>query len=139
MGDVKRRPGRPTTRSDRWYALVALVYCTAFTAVVSGDDDRAVRQLTTEYTHLAESSVTSALAEAQRRGLFSRDLFGRTVRGRTGGRLTPAGWTALGELPASWQWSDEDSGEPAWRIVPPPGAHLALKVLRGELLVEWRR
>jgi len=140
------RGGRPVKRTDRWYALLALIYVTADeltrTFIDTGDwgwwyremTERAKgqrrgrtsgRTITANLLSLRPNTVSNALGDAAERGLFTRqrysDRFPKLVasraRNRPGGRLTEDGWKALGAAPDAWR---QEFG-PSWRIANPIG------------------
>jgi hypothetical protein len=114
MSAPKRAHGRPRERTDRWYSLLALTYIWAVAAARDkaltaaresrGLLTRARLWVAVEAT-LRESGVTGALQEAEKLGLFTRDpVEGERSKTKPYGRLTSAGWEALGpEIPAEWR------------------------------------
>jgi hypothetical protein len=158
----RHRGGRPTKRSDRWYALLALIYVTSdelsrtwidtsgwgweFSITVGRTTGRTI---TAKLVSLSASAVTNALTEAARRELFNRQIYRPGSKlakarqpNRPGGRLTERGWHALG--PASEEWR-RNLG-PTWRLPNPVGevatgeqARAALLILRDELHAEAKR
>ena len=135
------RGGRPAKRTDRWYALLALIYLTADqltkTFIDTSDwgwwfremNERTKgerkgrtsgRTITANLLTLRPNTVSNALADAAERGLFTRQrhsdrypkLVASRARNRPGGRLTEDGWTALGAVPEAWR---QQFG-PSWKI-----------------------
>jgi hypothetical protein len=157
---VKRRGGRPLKRTERWYALLALIYVTADELRRTGTDTSewewefkkmtdtpgrtTGKTITANLVNLAPSTVTNALGEAAKRGFFTRERPSRSKKfprprrpNEAGGRLTMAGWDALGPVSNKW---DRKFG-PSWRIaenpigqvVPREEARTALMILVDEL------
>jgi hypothetical protein len=154
------RGGRPTKRTDRWFALLALTYVTADELTRTFTDtsgwgwwyrevtERAKgerrgrtsgRTITAKLLSLRPNTVSNALADAAERGLFIRQrspsnlgkLARSRPRNRPGGRLTEDGWKALGTVPGAWR---EKFG-PSWRVANPVGEVVTGENTRDALLI----
>jgi hypothetical protein len=132
----KRGKGRPSTRDDRWYALVVLGQLVA--AAIAESDEEAERRKRKQMlratprrvlaveTRLGEGTINNALTEAKRRGLIGQSRF-------TGDRLrrpTEKGWAAMAPLPDACGWlvgAQDLSGQPD-RVL-----RESLRLIAGEL------
>jgi hypothetical protein len=148
-----RARGRPSERSERWYALLALLY---LWSVKAARDPTLIkrrrgygqvttgRRLAAEAAELrSESSVTNALRRAEQEyGVFTRNrlpLFGTPLpRSRTGpyDRVTIRGLRVLGRAPEDWR---KQVG-PVWGApIIQERAVAAFRILRRELRAERER
>lgn len=158
----KRGRGRPRERTDRWYALFALLYLWVNKALVDEAYVRrrsrlegritTMRQLMREESSLSWTGVTNALSKAETEaGVFTREpddppalertgprrgLYG-LGRDRWSGRITPKGWSELGtEIPSDWR---EQIG-PTWDVLRTSQmAVAAVRILGRELREERER
>jgi hypothetical protein len=139
--------GRPPLRTDRWYALLALIEITAV-ALRENDEEltrlrrerrlpQPARETTSQAVRLQPQSITNALTTATRRGLFQRRIPGSTMsipRPKTTPRgfLTEEGWAALG------QTVRRDDFDEAWRrTASPEDLRAAISYLAEELDAEY--
>jgi len=80
LHDGRSRPrGRPTTRTDRWHALLGLIFSVQLERVRGRDswqptndlgDEQTARSLTADKAGYALSTITNALADAKRKASF---------------------------------------------------------------------
>jgi hypothetical protein len=140
-------------RTDRWYALLALLYLWARYAAL---DESLIRErrgkglMTTQrlvagfYASLSETGVTNALGQAARYGIFTREPYhhGRVrvmprSKTSTSGRLTLEGRRALGEEVRD-EWREQIG--PTWDVWDRPHmAVAAVRILGAELRAERQR
>jgi hypothetical protein len=159
---TQQRGGRPRKRTERWYALLSLIYVTAhelsrtWTDTSTWGSEFSIapgrttgRPITAKLVSLSETTVTNALREAKNQGLLTRQVHAASSKlararhpNRPGGRLTERGWNALGPIPDEWR---KNFG-PSWRLPNPIGevasgeqARTALLILREELHAEAKR
>ncbi len=90
-----------------------------------------------ELIRLSPGTITNALSEAEKNGLYSRTptIGGRQVKlpqGRVGGALTKKGWVALDDVPLPWKQQVAQS----WEVPDRSHARAALAVLQEEFLRE---
>jgi hypothetical protein len=149
---AERRRGRIATRTDRWYALLSLMYVIGSETharlheveharwVLAGKHgqppSRGFREQLAHWTDLGPSAITNAVKEAERRGFLQRE-FSNFPRPKNlpGGLLTEAGWAALGTVPP--KWSDEIGSK--WEEPASPKAEAAMRILGREMAQEQER
>lgn len=150
MTEPRRLGGRPVKRTDRWYALLALIYTTADELSRrhgdTGDSGSRFphntgRSITASTVSLAPNTVTNALTEATKRDLFTRLRHGTSFdsrfrpRNASGGRLTDDGWRVLGPVSTEWRQSFGRK----WKVIEGEHAREAILLLVEELRSEELR